>query len=113
MGGHEAKRRDMPLQVARDSEPAINRYGEAGQKRVFGVVEQASGQLAMTRPHEWQISRKAPGLDVEGSAASPWTRVNNSTEIAVPRWGRLPTNTASPWPMRCERPSRPMATTSG
>ncbi|OHX10220.1 hypothetical protein BI347_20670 [Chromobacterium sphagni] len=89
MGGHEAKRRDMPLQVARDSEPAINRYGEAGQKRVFGVVEQASGQLAMTRPHEWQISRKAPGLDVEGSAASPWTRVNNSTEIAVAPLGPI------------------------
>ncbi|MEJ8675544.1 replication endonuclease [Chromobacterium amazonense] len=82
MGGHEAKRAEMPLTTARDSLPAENRYGEPGQKRVFGVVEVASGQLAQTRVHEWQIGRKADG--VEGSAASPWTRVNNSTFLPVP-----------------------------
>ncbi|QIY78363.1 replication endonuclease [Chromobacterium violaceum] len=87
MGGHEAKRAEMPLTTARDSQPAENRYGEPGQKRVFGVVEVASGQLAQTRVHEWQISRKAAG--VEGSAASPWTRVNNSTFLSVPPQGEI------------------------
>ncbi|QND86531.1 Phage replication protein A [Chromobacterium vaccinii] len=85
MGGHAIKRRDMPLTAARDSVPAENRYGEPGQKRVFGVVEVSSGQLAQTRVHEWQISRKADG--VEGGSAAPWTRVNNSTFLPVPPLG--------------------------
>ncbi|WP_065203015.1 replication endonuclease [Chromobacterium subtsugae] len=82
MGGHAIKRAAMPLGVARDSEPAENRYGEDGQRQVRGVVERESGQFAQTRVHEWRIGRKADG--VEGGAAAPWTRVNNSTFLEVP-----------------------------
>lgn len=81
MGGHEMRRAQMPLQMAKDSEPTTNRYGEPGQKRAFGVVEVSNGQLAITRVHEWAIKR---GEVVLGSASSPWTRVNNSTEIQIP-----------------------------
>jgi hypothetical protein len=57
MGGHEMRRAQMPLQMAKDSQPATNRYGEPGQRRAFGVVEVSSGQLAVTRMHEWTIKR--------------------------------------------------------
>jgi hypothetical protein len=73
MGGYEMKRKDMPLQLAKDSEPAENRYGEEGQKRLFGVVEVGSGQLAKSRVHEWKV--------LNGREAAAWTRVNNSTNF--------------------------------
>ncbi|MDN0081638.1 replication endonuclease [Crenobacter sp. SG2305] len=75
MGGLELSRRDMPLQLAKDSEPVVNRYGEAGQKRLFGVVEVDGGQLAMTRIHEWKV--------FPGREAAAWTRVNNSTNLTI------------------------------
>ncbi|MDN0075621.1 replication endonuclease [Crenobacter sp. SG2303] len=75
MGGLELSRRDMPLQLAKDSEPVVNRYGEAGQKRLFGVVEVDGGQLAMTRVHEWKV--------LTGREAAAWTRVNNSTNLTI------------------------------
>jgi hypothetical protein len=81
MGGHEMRRAKMPLQMAKDSQPAMNRYGEPGQRRAFGVVEVSSGQLAVTRMHEWTIKR---GEVVLGSESSPWTGVNNSTELQIP-----------------------------
>lgn len=81
MGGHEMRRAQMPLQMAKDSQPATNRYGEPGQRRAFGVVEVSSGQLAVTRMHEWTIKR---GEVVLGSESSPWTGVNNSTELQIP-----------------------------
>lgn len=77
MGGHEASRKNMPLRLAKDSAPATNRYGEPGQKRLFGVVEVDGGQLAVTRMHTWEIKR---GVGVLGRESAPWTRVNNSTE---------------------------------
>ncbi|WP_374557963.1 replication endonuclease [Aquitalea pelogenes] len=81
MGGHEMRRADMPLQMAKDSKPATNRYGEPGQRRAFGVVEVSSGQLAVTRLHEWTIKR---GETVLGRESAPWTGVNNSTELQIP-----------------------------
>jgi hypothetical protein len=78
MGGYEKKRSEMPLTLAKDSEAGINRYGETGQRRLVGVVEADSGQLAVTRMHEWRITRVSGG---SGSEATAWTRVNNSTDF--------------------------------
>lgn len=73
MGGYEARRKDMPLRVAKEM-AGPNRYGEqAGQPSVvFGVVEVESGVVAKSRVHEWTISN--------GRTAPAWTRVNNSTK---------------------------------
>ena len=68
MGGHEASRKHMPLRLAKDSAPATNRYGEPGQKRLFGVVEVDGGQLAVTRMHTWEIKR---GVEVLGRESAP------------------------------------------
>ncbi|HZX26519.1 MAG TPA: replication endonuclease, partial [Telluria sp.] len=72
MGGHEARRREMPLTLAKDM-AAPNRYGEQAEAptKVFGVAEVATGQLARTRLHEWTV--------LNGREAAAWTRVNNST----------------------------------
>lgn len=73
MGGYEAKRKDMPLQLAKEM-AGPNRYGEQPEQPsvVFGVVEVASGVVAKSRIHEWTISN--------GRAATAWTGVNNSTK---------------------------------
>jgi hypothetical protein len=73
MGGWEARRKDMPIKLARDSAEATkpNRYGEDAQPPVIGVVDATTGQLEVTRLHEWVLK---PARD-----AGPWTRVNNST----------------------------------
>lgn len=74
MGGWEAKRKDMTLTLAKEQRQPHNRYGEAAQPTTFGVVEKDSGQLAVSRMHEWKVCH--------GRAAPAWTRVNNSTELA-------------------------------
>lgn len=78
MGGYEARRKDMPLRVARDM-AGPNRYGEqpALPSVVFGVVEVASGVVAKSRVHEWTISNGRP--------APAWTGVNNSTKSIIER----------------------------
>jgi hypothetical protein len=73
MGGWEARRKEMPIRLVRDTAEATkpNRYGEDAQPPVIGVVDMTTGQMEVTRPHEWVLK---PARD-----AGPWTRVNNST----------------------------------
>ncbi|MDC7699561.1 replication endonuclease [Vogesella indigofera] len=75
MGGWEAKRKDMPLTLAKQVNEPTNRYGEPAQPAAFGVVEKESGQLAISRMHEWKV--------FHGREAAAWTRVNNSTESSI------------------------------
>lgn len=75
MGGHEKRRREMPLAIAKDETPVTNRYGEASPPTTCGVLDKQTGELAISRMHEWTV-RSAGGL---GREAAPWTCVNNST----------------------------------
>jgi hypothetical protein len=82
----------MPIKLVRESaeETKPNRYGEAAQPPVIGVVDVTTGQMEVTRPHEWVLKLARD--------AGPWTRVNNSTNsksgpIATPeRPARPPYN---------------------
>ncbi|MFA9441681.1 replication endonuclease [Uliginosibacterium sp. sgz301328] len=71
MGGWEMRRRDMPIKLNREPAEKPNRYGEEAQPNVIGVVDCTTGQIEVTRLHEWVLK---PARD-----ARPWTRVNNST----------------------------------
>jgi hypothetical protein len=73
MGGLEASRKDMPLTLAKEQRNPTNRYGEEAQAVAFGVVEKDSGQLAVSRMHEWTV--------FHGREADAWTRVYNSTKL--------------------------------
>ncbi len=71
MGGWEARRKDMPVGLAREEVDKPNRYGEVAQPTLIGVIDKTTGQLEVTRLHEWVLKSVRP--------ARPWTRVNNST----------------------------------
>lgn len=75
MGGWEASRKAMPLTLAKEQREPANRYGEEAQPAVYGVVEKETGQLAVSRMHEWKVCH--------GREADAWTRVNNSTDLII------------------------------
>lgn len=79
MGGYERRRRDMPLALSKDETPTMNRYGESAQPTVCGVLDKASGELAISRMHQWTIK---PGGFAGRQPA--WTCVNNSTFLKSP-----------------------------
>ena len=78
MGGATVKRADLPLRLLKiDPKEARNRYGEERQDVTKGVFEEATGQVVITRVHEWVLQRS-------GEAASPRSPVNNCTpELAA------------------------------
>ncbi|MCL2656109.1 MAG: replication endonuclease [Betaproteobacteria bacterium] len=71
MGGWETQRKDMPVKLAREAAEKPNRYGEEAAPTIIGVVDATTGQLEVTRMHEWVLK--------SARKAGPWTRVNNST----------------------------------
>lgn len=101
MGGATVKRADLPLRLLKiDPKEARNRYGEERQDVTKGVFEEATGQVVITRVHEWVLQRS-------GEAASPRSPVNNCTpELAArhkpalkPEWLEWMTSINSGQPM--------------
>lgn len=60
-GGPFARRRDMPLAVARDGRMRPTRYGERVTAKVNGVVQKETGDVFVTRSRSWTIQRRDSG----------------------------------------------------
>ncbi|MDK4624685.1 replication endonuclease [Kingella kingae] len=80
MGGVHVKRADRPVQLYKElpmesGEVAKNRYGEPCDKAIRGVLCATTGEIRFTRIHEWVLC-----FD-KGGVATPWTGVNNSTNL--------------------------------
>lgn len=81
MGGPVGARVDQPLGLHKVTEyderqaPKCNRFGEVAPASIKGVVDFEAGFVAISRVHEWEVSRS-------GAAASTRTCVNNCTDSA-------------------------------
>ena len=73
MGGVELARKDRPVQLYKEDTDIPTCYGAARPPMVRGVIDQYTGQLKISRVHEWQVVLK------KGGAAAAWTCVNNCT----------------------------------
>ena len=79
MGGVAAKRSERPVQLYKElpmnnGQVWCNRYGEPMDKAIRGVVDSVTGEIRLTRIHEWVLVLK-------GAIAPAWTGVNNSTNF--------------------------------
>lgn len=79
MGGAVVKRGDLAVRLYKEKLPEnfTNKYGEPLPLFVRGVVAAQTGEIKISRIHEWR-------LDVvfkKGGEAAPWTCVNNSTKM--------------------------------
>lgn len=72
MGGATAKRAERPIHLYKEDQQDLNRYQEPKPAMIRGVFEISTGQIKISRIHEWQM--------LQGGAAAPWTGVNNSTK---------------------------------
>lgn len=81
MGGIAMKRSERPVQLYKDTpmhengEVWRNRYGEPMEKSIRGVLELSTGEIRLTRIHEWTLELN------RGAQAPAWTCVNNSTKF--------------------------------
>ncbi|GLR13296.1 hypothetical protein GCM10007907_20860 [Chitinimonas prasina] len=76
LGGPLAKRKDMPIKLAKEDQPEkTNCYGEAACAVVKGV--EASDQTAITRTKSWRVEWR-PQAATEGTATSRAARVGRS-----------------------------------
>ena len=73
MGGVNCKRADRPIQLYKEHPNERNAYNEPRDAVVKGVVSAITGEVKISRVHEWV------GI-LKGSKAAPWTGVNNSTK---------------------------------
>ena len=100
MGGPSVRRKDLPINLHKDHDSRLNRYGEPIGERVTGIT--CEGEVFPTRLHTWSIERKAPGNDSapkperakahqsskreeqpQAVASPTWTRVNNCTQFTL------------------------------
>lgn len=79
MGGYAKSRKDQPLKLHRDPTEELNMYQEPCDNVLRGVVDVATGELAITRKMVWKM---VWGGSL-GGAAAPWTCVNNSTKNQI------------------------------
>lgn len=79
MGGVSLPRKQRPVQLYKEDLAELNRYGEPRDKFTRGVFEAATGEIKISRLHEWTA---VP----QGGAAAAWTRVNNSTDLPMPQF---------------------------
>ena len=75
MGGVELARADRPVQLYKEDLGLSNRYGEPCGKTLRGVFDLSSGEIRISRIHEWEMTFQ------HGGEAAPWTGVNNSTKF--------------------------------
>lgn len=77
MGGAFVCRDALPIALYKEEAQIAltNRYGEPVGKFTRGVVDTESGEIRISRIHEWTVGFK------NGGAAAPWTCVNNSTNL--------------------------------
>lgn len=81
MGGIAMKRSDRPVQLYKETpmrsngEVWRNRYGEPMEKSIRGVFDLSTGEIRLTRVHEWTLTFE------KGAKAPAWTCVNNSTKF--------------------------------
>ena len=77
MGGAFVCRDALPIALYKEEAQIAltNRYGESVGKFTRGVVDTESGEIRISRIHEWTVGFK------NGGAAAPWTCVNNSTNL--------------------------------
>lgn len=101
MGGPTVERKCLPLRVAytrpgerwnfREQIPyeaALTRYGEIAQAAPIGIIEVKRGHMHQSCRYRWRIQRSTHqparavvGFQAQGEALSPWTRVNNCSEV--------------------------------
>ncbi|MDO4657060.1 replication endonuclease [Kingella sp. (in: b-proteobacteria)] len=83
MGGAFVFRDALPIALYKEEAQIdlTNRYGEPVGKFTRGVVDVASGEIRISRIHEWVVGFK------NGGTAAPWTCVNNSTNLQVEPMG--------------------------
>nr|WP_314269895.1 replication endonuclease [uncultured Kingella sp.] len=77
MGGAVVRRKDLPVQLYKETLPETftNKYGEPLAAFTRGVLDADTGEVKISRIHEWRMSFK------NGGKAAPWTCVNNSTKM--------------------------------
>ncbi|XXQ68971.1 replication endonuclease [Neisseriaceae bacterium B1] len=77
MGGTAVKRADLPVQLYKETLPETftNKYGEPLAAFTRGVLDAQSGEIKISRVHEWTLAFQ------KGGNAAPWTCVNNSTKM--------------------------------
>lgn len=81
MGGVAMKRSERPVQLYKETpmhdngEVWRNRYGEPMEKSIRGVFDLSTGEIRLTRVHEWTLTFE------KGAKAPAWTCVNNSTKL--------------------------------
>lgn len=71
MGGIDAARKDMAIRISRRLAERAGRYGD-DVFQVVGVVDVETGEVEVSRVHEWVLSRGK-------RSAPPWSPVNNCT----------------------------------
>ena len=82
MGGTAVSRADCPMQLYKelpcgtDGKVLCNAYGEPVAPVVRGVLEAGTGEIRISRIHEWTVV-----LGKKGGNAAAWTCVNNSTKM--------------------------------
>ncbi len=85
MGGAAPKRKEIPIQLAKEETNTLDKYGDPRPPLIVGVGHQT--QLLKTRIHQWRIvsTKELERLyPVSPEAAKPpWSSVNNCTKFRI------------------------------